>query len=70
MPKRCSCGHAVFDQEKMQPFYVHQHIELPEIEMQVSHYILQQCDCPNCGKTVKPRYLLTYPPAMGLALPH
>jgi hypothetical protein len=21
--------------------------------MQVSHYILQQCDCPNCGKTVK-----------------
>jgi transposase len=26
---------------------------LPEIEMQVSHYILQQCDCPNCGKTVK-----------------
>jgi transposase len=37
----------------MQPFYVHQHIELPEIDMQVSHYILQQCDCPNCGKTVK-----------------
>jgi transposase len=51
--KRCSCGHSAFDQEKMQPFYVHQHIELPEIEMQVSHYILQQCDCPNCGKTAK-----------------
>jgi hypothetical protein len=30
-----------------------QGIELPEIDMQVSHYILQQCDCPNCGKTVK-----------------
>jgi transposase len=27
--------------------------KLPEIDMQVSHYILQQCDCPNCGKTVK-----------------
>jgi transposase len=53
IPKRCSCGHAVFDQKNMQPFYVHQHIELPEIDMQVSHYILQQCDCPNCGKTVK-----------------
>jgi len=21
--------------------------------MEVSHFILQQCDCPNCGKTVK-----------------
>ena len=53
MPKRCSCGHSAFDPKQMQPFYVHQHIELPEIEMDVSHYILQQCDCPNCGKTVK-----------------
>ena len=53
MPRRCSCGHTGFDQEHMQPFYVHQHIEIPEIEMQISHYILQQCDCPNCGKTVK-----------------
>jgi transposase len=25
----------------------------PKSKMQVSHYILQQCDCPNCGKTVK-----------------
>ncbi len=37
----------------MRVFYTHQHIELPTIEMQVSHYILQQCDCPACGKTVK-----------------
>jgi transposase len=37
----------------MQPFYVHQHIELPKIKMQVSHFVLQQCDCPNCGRTVK-----------------
>ena len=46
MPKRCSCGQAEFDLQKMQPFYVHLYIELPEIEMQVSHYIPQQCDCP------------------------
>ena len=52
-PERCSCGHSTFDRQKMQPFYVHQHIELPKIEMEVSHFILQQCDCPNCGKTVK-----------------
>jgi transposase len=37
----------------MQPFYVHQHIELPGIKLDVSHFILQQCDCPNCGRTVK-----------------
>jgi len=53
MPERCSCGHLEFDPDQMQPFYVHQHIELPKIEMDVSHFILQQCDCPNCGKTVK-----------------
>ena len=52
-PERCSCGHSTFDPKKMQPFYVHQHIELPKIDMDVSHYILQQCDCPYCGKTVK-----------------
>jgi len=52
-PKRCSCGHSVFDPKQMKPFYVHQHIELPEIKMEVSHYILQKCACPNCGRTVK-----------------
>ena len=53
LPERCTCGHSTFDKKQMQPFYVHQHIELPEIEMAVSHFILQQCNCPNCGKTVK-----------------
>jgi transposase len=53
MPERCACGHSTFDPDQMQPFYVHQHIELPKIEMDVSHFILQQCDCPNCGKAVK-----------------
>jgi transposase len=53
IPERCTCGHSTFDQKQMQPFYVHQHIELPKIKMEVSHFILQQCDCPSCGKTVK-----------------
>ncbi len=52
-PDSCSCGHTQFDQQQMKPFYTHQHIELPEIEMDVTHYILHQCECPNCGKTVK-----------------
>ncbi len=37
----------------MDPFYTHQHIELPKIEMEISHFILHQSDCPGCGKTVK-----------------
>ena len=53
MPERCTCGNTAFDQTRMQPFYVHQHIELPKIKMDVSHYILHRCDCPACGKTVK-----------------
>lgn len=53
MPERCTCGNTVFNPNQMQPFYVHQHIELPKIKMEISHYILHQCDCPNCGKTVK-----------------
>jgi hypothetical protein len=53
MPGPCSCGHAAFDQKQMQPFYVHQHIELPRIKLDVSHFILYQCDCSNCGRTVK-----------------
>jgi transposase len=53
MPERCTCGHSAFDRQQMQPFYVHQHIEWPKIKLVVSHFILQQCDCPNCGKTVK-----------------
>lgn len=52
-PNSCTCGHAQFDQQQMMPFYTHQQIELPEIEMDVTHYILHQCECPNCGKTVK-----------------
>lgn len=53
MPERCACGNTVFDSDMVQPIYVHQHIELPKINMQIQHFILHQCDCPNCGKTVK-----------------
>ena len=41
MPERCPCGNSKFDPGTLQPFYVHQHIELPKINMDVTHYILQ-----------------------------
>jgi transposase len=64
MPERCTCGHTTFDRKQMQPFYVHQHVELPKIKMEVSHFILQQCDCSNCGKTVNAKLPLWVVPKM------
>lgn len=53
MPTQCHCGCSVFKDSQMTPFYTHQHIELPRIEMDVDHYVLHQCTCPCCGKTAK-----------------
>lgn len=52
-PDSCSCGNTDFDMCQMDPFYTHQHIELPKIEMEINHFILHRCNCPECGKTVK-----------------
>ena len=53
MPERCNCGNTDFGDCQMEPFYTHQHIELPKIEMKVDHWILHRCDCPKCGKIAK-----------------
>lgn len=52
-PERCGCGHSDFSGCGMAPFYTFQHIELPQIQMDVTHWILHRCRCPRCGKTVK-----------------
>ena len=54
-PERCGCGHSDFKGCRFEPLYTHQQIELPEVKMDVTHWILQQCQCPACGKTVKAR---------------
>lgn len=61
MPERCSCGYTDFSGCGMMPFYTHQQIELPKIKMQVVHWLLHQCECPECGKSVK----ATLPPQVG-----
>lgn len=53
MPESCPCGNLKLPLEKMKPYYTHQQIELPEIKMDVIHYVLHQCRCPKCGNTVK-----------------
>ncbi len=53
LPEICSCGCLSFDPESIKPFYTHQVIELPEIEMDVRHFILNQGTCIQCGNVVK-----------------
>lgn len=50
-PERCPCGCADFDH--VQPYYTHQHIELPEIVMRVIHFVLYKGRCRSCGKLNK-----------------
>ena len=52
-PECRRCGNTDFARCDMRPFYTHQQIELPKIEMEISHFILHQCSCPECGKAVK-----------------
>jgi transposase len=65
IPDCCSCGNRHFDVKKMTPFYTHQRIELPEIKMDVTHYVLHQCQCDKCGKIVKAQLSKEYQPGYG-----
>jgi transposase len=50
-PEPCSCGCAELGESE--PYYIHQVIELPKIELSVRHIILYRGRCSGCGKTVK-----------------
>ena len=49
-PTACNCGCKHIGKTK--PFYTHQQIELPDIELDVTHYVLHKGCCKNCGKTI------------------
>ena len=51
IPEMCICGNTHFDNAK--PYYTHQVIELPEIKMEVAHFVLHKGQCPCCGKVNK-----------------
>ena len=40
MPKDCHCGRLDLDPDSIQAFYTHQQMELPEIKMDITHFIL------------------------------
>jgi transposase len=50
-PERCVCGQREFPAPT--PYYTHQVIELPEIQMAVTHVVLHETHCPRCGRLVK-----------------
>lgn len=49
-PSGCSCGNKKI--KKLKAFYTHQQIELPQIDLNITHYVLHKGCCSRCGKTV------------------
>lgn len=52
-PEPCSCGNPLFTD--LLVFHTHQEVELPDLPLQVHHYLLQQGSCACCGKRSKAR---------------
>lgn len=50
-PESCPCGRTEFPETA--PFYTHQVIELPEIQVAVTHIVLHEARCPQCGGIIK-----------------
>jgi transposase len=50
-PEACPCGQRQFPQTT--PYYRHQVIELPAIQMSVTHIVLHEAHCPQCGGVIK-----------------
>lgn len=69
-PAPCSCGCG--DYSDLKPFYTHQYIELPKIEVAVTHFVLLKGPCIGCGKINKARvpseYRSGYGPRMSAVI--
>jgi transposase len=52
-PEVCGCGNRDFRQ--IEPFYTHQHIELPAFKLEVSHFVLHKGRCTQCEKKLSAR---------------
>jgi len=53
LPETCECGCATFVPGTLSSYYTHQEIELPEIKMDVLHFILYKGKCQECARTLK-----------------
>ena len=50
-PAPCACGHG--ELVSLAPYYTHQVIELPPVEMAITHFVLHQGTCAGCGQQLK-----------------
>jgi transposase len=50
-PSSCVCGQTEFREAR--PYYTHQVIELPAIQMTVRHFVLYEACCSQCGRVMK-----------------
>ena len=50
-PTECRCGNT--NLLHIAPYYTHQVIELPPIDINITHWVLHQADCPSCGRRLK-----------------
>jgi transposase len=50
-PRLCACGQRDFAQTT--PYYTHQVLELPDIQMHVTHVVLHEAHCPHCAMVLK-----------------
>jgi transposase len=50
-PEACGCGQG--EVSATTSYYTHQIIELPEIQMAVTHVVLHEARCPWCGRLLK-----------------
>lgn len=50
-PGPCACGQG--NVVSLSPYHTHQVIELPPIEMEIHHFVLQQGHCQGCGRQLK-----------------
>ena len=50
-PRPCKCGCS--DLIDSEPYYIHQHIEMPEPSLYVEHIVLYRGRCFQCGRMVK-----------------
>jgi transposase len=62
-PERCACGNTTFPLTT--PYHTHQVIELPPIAMDVTHWVLHQGWCPDCGRWRKAQVPAEYATGYG-----
>jgi len=62
-PARCACGNTMLTLHR--PYYTHQVLELPPITMDVTHWVLHEGWCPDCGRWSKAHVLAEHATGYG-----